>query len=62
MTSLLDPSEPEVRAAGEAGREILVRLEAAPFLARLDAALARTGSDRAAPAPRLDAEAAVPSV
>jgi len=62
MTSLLDPSEAEVRAAGEAGREILVRLEAAPFLARLDTALARTESDRAAPAPRLDAEAAVPSV
>ena len=39
MALLLDPSEPEVRAAAEASREILVRLEAAPFIARLDAAL-----------------------
>jgi class 3 adenylate cyclase/tetratricopeptide (TPR) repeat protein len=40
MATLLDPAEPEVRAAAEAAREILVRLEAAPFIARLDAALA----------------------
>jgi hypothetical protein len=39
MALLMDPSEPEVRAAAEAAREILVRLEAAPFIARLDAAL-----------------------
>ena len=46
MATLLDPTDPEVRAAGAAAREILVRLEAAPFVARLDAALGR-GSDPA---------------
>ena len=40
MATLLDPAEPEVRAAAEAAREIFVRLEAAPLVARLDAALA----------------------
>ncbi len=42
MATLLDPANSEVRAAAEAAREILVRLEAAPFIARLDAALARS--------------------
>jgi class 3 adenylate cyclase/tetratricopeptide (TPR) repeat protein len=42
MATLLDPSDPEVRAAAEAAREILVRLEAVPFIARLDKALARS--------------------
>lgn len=42
MATLLDPADPEVRAAADAARDILVRLEAAPFVARLDAALART--------------------
>jgi class 3 adenylate cyclase/tetratricopeptide (TPR) repeat protein len=46
MATLLDPNDLEVRAAGVAAREILVQLEAAPFIARLDAALAR-GSDPA---------------
>jgi tetratricopeptide (TPR) repeat protein len=41
MALLLDPTDPFVRAAGEGAREILFRLEAAPFIARLDAALAR---------------------
>jgi hypothetical protein len=40
MVSLLDPADPEVRAAGSAARETLVRLEAAPFIALIDAALA----------------------
>ena len=40
MATLLDPADPEVRAAADAAREILVRLEAVPFLARLDAAMA----------------------
>ena len=40
MATLLEPADPEVRAAAEIAREILVRLEAAPFIARLDAALA----------------------
>jgi tetratricopeptide (TPR) repeat protein len=54
MATLLEPSDPEVRAAAEAAREILVRLQAAPFVARLDAALARP-SDRAAYATAADA-------
>jgi phage portal protein BeeE len=41
MATLLDPSEPEVRAAVETGREVLVRLRARPFLDRLDAAAGR---------------------
>ena len=41
MASLLDPANPDVRAAAEGSREILVRLGAAPFVERLDAALAR---------------------
>jgi tetratricopeptide (TPR) repeat protein len=42
MATLLDPARPEVKAAAESAREILVRLEAAPFIARLDAVMART--------------------
>jgi class 3 adenylate cyclase/tetratricopeptide (TPR) repeat protein len=41
MAMLLDPADPWVRASAEAAREILVRLEATPFIARLDAALTR---------------------
>jgi hypothetical protein len=48
MAILLDPADREVNAAAEAAREILVRLEAAPFVARLDAALARS-ADRTGP-------------
>jgi class 3 adenylate cyclase/tetratricopeptide (TPR) repeat protein len=46
MATLLEPADPEVRMAAQAACEILVRLEAAPFIARLDATLARA-SDRA---------------
>jgi hypothetical protein len=42
MAILLDPTDPEVRAAGEAARETFVRLEAVPFIARLDEAMARS--------------------
>ncbi len=42
MATLLDPAEPDVRAAAGAAREILVRLGATPFIARLDEALARS--------------------
>ncbi len=42
MATLLDPGDPEVRVAAARSREILVRLGAAPFIARLDAAMART--------------------
>ncbi len=45
MALLLDPADPDVRAAASATREILVRLEAAPFVARLDAAMTRTRSE-----------------
>ena len=40
MASLLGPGEPEVQAAAERAREILVRLGAQPFIERLDAAMA----------------------
>ena len=41
MATLLDPVHPEVRAAAERSRGILVRLGAVPFVERLDAALSR---------------------
>ena len=41
MATLLEPSEPEVRAAGDRAREIFVELEATSLLAQLEAALAR---------------------
>ncbi len=44
MATLLDPEEPEIRAAAESSREILTRLGAKPFLERLEAALARSGA------------------
>jgi len=43
MALLLDPAEPEVRAAAEATRETLVGLGAKPFIDRLDAALSASG-------------------
>ncbi len=44
MATLLDPAEPDVRAAADAAREILVRLRAMPLLARLEAAIERPSS------------------
>jgi class 3 adenylate cyclase/tetratricopeptide (TPR) repeat protein len=44
MAILLEPSEPEVRSAAESTRQILVRLGAKPFVARLDAAMGRSTS------------------
>ncbi len=41
MATLLDPTLPEIQAAGATARDILRRLGARPFLERLDAALAR---------------------
>ena len=41
MATLLDPAEREVRGTADAAREILIRLGATPFLARLDAAVSR---------------------
>ena len=45
---LLDPSEPEVRAAGERARGVLTRMGAAPLLERLAAATAASLSSPAA--------------
>jgi tetratricopeptide (TPR) repeat protein len=62
MATLLDPSEPELRAAADVARGILTALDARPFLARLDAAMSRSRTartadpssvpDRQAPSPR----------
>ena len=53
MATLLDPAIPEVVAAVEAGREILARLGAKPFLERLEAAVGRQrAGQRESPAPR----------
>jgi class 3 adenylate cyclase len=41
MATLLDPAEPEVVAAVEAAREILINLGATPYVARLEAAMQR---------------------
>jgi len=46
LLSTIGGADPDVRAAAERARETLARLEAAPFIAWLDAALARS-SDRA---------------
>ncbi len=40
MAAVLGPGQQDVRAAAETAREILVRLSARPFVARLDAAMA----------------------
>ena len=45
MASVLDPSDPEVRAAAETARSILARLGAAPYLDRLSTALTRSAAD-----------------
>jgi hypothetical protein len=41
MVTLLDPSDPEVRAAADAAHAILTRLRATPLIERLDAARER---------------------
>ncbi len=41
MALLLDPADPEVRAAVDRARDLLVRIEARPFIARLDEAAGR---------------------
>ncbi len=50
MTTLLDASEPAVRDAAQSAREIFARLQATPFIVRLDAA-----ASSAAPAPSASA-------
>ena len=44
MATLLDPSDPEVRAAAGEARDLLVRIGARPLLDRLDGALSRTAA------------------
>ena len=44
MATIVDPADSEVRAAAESAREILTRLGAKPFLARLDTAMERPSS------------------
>ena len=64
MAMFLDPTEPEVRAAVEAAKEILIRLKARPFLERLDAASGRKGPParaRAAAAEKVSEITATPS-
>ncbi len=65
MVTLLDASEPEVRAAAESAREILTRLRATPFLERLEVALADGASTaataRAEAGETVDAGTAAPS-
>ncbi len=58
MAVALGPTVPEVGAAGDEARAILVELGAVPFVARLDAALA--GGAEVAPAPAPGRAAAVP--
>ncbi len=48
MATLLDPAEPEVRAAVDAGREILERLGARPLLEQLEAAVVASAGAAAA--------------
>ena len=60
MATLLDPAEPEVVAAAQEAREILVRLEATPLIERLDRAMARGAAPQgAAPSARQDASSDV---
>jgi hypothetical protein len=60
MATLLDPSLPDVQAAGDAARATLVRLGARPYLERLDAALSR--EPETSPLSPRRARAAVPQV
>ena len=61
MVSVLDPSNPEVRAVAQSTCVILERLGAKPYLERLEAALARYPSASAAPATAAQAVAAGPA-
>ena len=51
MAMLLDPSTPDVQVAAEAARDILLRLEATPFVAQLEAAMARRPAEAAGATP-----------
>jgi class 3 adenylate cyclase/tetratricopeptide (TPR) repeat protein len=52
MAVVLDPTEPDVRAAAEAAREVLTRLGAKPFLERLEEAVQEQPSAVGHPAKR----------
>ena len=60
MAILLDPSEPEVRAATDRAHEILTRMRARPLLERLETAMARS-TEPARPSPDQPQEAARPA-
>ena len=60
MATLLDPADPEVRVAVDAGREILTRLRARPFVEQLDAAMARSADLALERAARPDTLSVVP--
>jgi len=55
MVTVMDPSEPRVRAAGQTARERFATIGARPFVERVDAAMARRSPQGA------DREAAVPT-
>jgi hypothetical protein len=57
MITFLGPQEAEVRAAAEWARETLTRLGAAPYLARLEAALQRQGDAAPIAEPAADSSA-----
>ena len=46
MASVMDPSDPDVRAEAARSREILVELGATPFVERVDTALSRPPRER----------------
>jgi hypothetical protein len=60
MATVLDPSIPDVRAASDRARTIFTRVGAKPYLAKLDALLARRPAapvqDRTAESPPVPAE------
>ena len=60
MAVLLDPADPEVAAAAESARAILVGLRARPFVERLDAAMARGSQPAEREAPTSPEPSAVP--
>jgi hypothetical protein len=57
MATVLEPTTPELRAAADAARDILVRLQAAPFSERLDALVEPRQAADASGSPRQRATA-----
>ncbi|MGH3073624.1 MAG: hypothetical protein ACRDQC_01780, partial [Gaiellales bacterium] len=61
MATLLDPSDPDVRAAADAARELFTRLGAVPLLARLEAAVNRPTDGTGRPRRRSERASASPA-